>query len=79
MRKFLLALFLSVIITFLVTCVYVLYPLVSVLLRSTSSNAETGGVAAVAGGVGLSFGWLLVTEIVVFMITFATLSRKHKS
>ena len=79
MRNFLLALFFSIPVTFLVISVYLLSPLMWSLLRHASSNADTAGIGAVAGGVSLSLPWLLLIEIVVFTITFATLNRKRKS
>ena len=77
-RDFLLALFLSLIVTFVLTCLYVFYPLISMLLRQMSKGPETAGIAAVAGGVsstGLTA--LLLVEPIVFAIILGLLNRKR--
>jgi len=73
--RFLLALLLSTILTFVILTAYALYPLVAMMLRQMSGNAETSGVAAVAGGVpGFAF---LIIEPIVFVLVFWFLNRKH--
>lgn len=78
-RNILLALLLSGIITFFLVAVYVLYPIISVLVTNASQSAETGGIAAVAGGGSLpGFLPLLLTETVVFAVVFVLLRSKGK-
>ena len=72
--RFLLALPLSIILTFVILTAYALYPLAVVTLRQMSGGVETAGVAGVVGGVH-SFAFLIV-EPVVFVIVFGLLSRK---
>ena len=75
------ALLLSLITTFLLAMIYAFYPLMSAtvsgLFRSRA-GAGSGGIGAVAGGVGESLLWaVLVVEPVAFLIIFALLRRRR--
>ena len=72
-----LALFLSLIITLLCLVLYALYPLVSAIVASSLRSPDTGGIAAVAGGVSESALKVLLIEPVVFLILFALLQRRR--
>ena len=74
-KKLLIALPLSIVITFALSIAYAFYPLVTTLLRTISAGPETSGVAAVAGGV--STKGLLIVEPIVFVMVFLLLSRKR--
>ena len=77
-KDFLLALFLSLIITFVLICLYVFYPLISMLVRQMSRGPETGGIAAVGGGISSTgFTALLLVEPIVFVVILALLNRKR--
>ena len=77
-RRTLAALLVSVVITLVLACIYLFYPLVSALLSQTSGGPETGGIAAVVGGGKLpGFWWLLLTEMIVFVGAFGLLNRKR--
>ena len=80
-RNIFLALLLSLAATFLLAIVYVFYPLISAVvsgLFSNRSGAGSGGIGAVAGGVGESFLWsALLIEPVAFLLTFALLRRRR--
>lgn len=79
-RKTLVALLVSVVITLILTCIYLFYPLVSALLSQASSGPETGGIAAVVGGGKLpGLVWLLLTEMIVFVVTFGLLNRRKRN
>ncbi len=78
-RDFLLALFLSLIVSFVLTCLYVFYPLISMLLRNFWSNEpHTSGIVAIAGGLS-STGLmaLLLVESIVFVVILGLLNRKR--
>lgn len=78
-RDFLLALFLSLIVTFVLACLYVFFPLISMLTKPFWSNEpDTSGIVAIAGGVS-STGVLalLVVETSVFLVIFGLLNRKR--
>jgi hypothetical protein len=78
-RRTLAALLVSVVITLVLACIYLFYPLVSALLSQTS-GPETGGIAAVVGGSSLpGLVWLLLTETIVFVVTFGLLNRKKRN
>jgi hypothetical protein len=73
--RFLLAVLLSIAITFAFVAGYVLYPLIALLLNRAAREPETSGVAFVVSGVRSST--LLITEVVVFAIVFGLLSRRR--
>ena len=75
MRRILLALILSIVITFVLITAYAFFPLIALWLRLMSGSAETGGVAAVAGGVRTTT-FLLIWPI-VFVVLFLLLQRKR--
>lgn len=75
MRKILLALFLSFVITIVLCAAYAFYPLIALWLRHMSGSAGTSGVAAVAGGVQSTA--LFVVWPIVFGILFLLLHRKR--
>jgi len=78
-RDFLLALFLSLIVSFLLTCFYVFYPLISMLLRNFLSNEpHTSGIVATAGGLSSTgLMTLLLVESIVFVVILGLLNRKR--
>lgn len=80
-KNIFLALLLSLVASFLLAAVYAFYPLISAVvsgLLSSGMSGGSGGIGAVAGGVGESFLWtLLLTEPVVFLIIFALLRRRR--
>ena len=76
-QRFVLAVLLSLVITFTLAAAYVFFPLIMMLARTWSGSAGTGGIAASAGGVSIST--LLVTEVIVLAILFLTLSRRRTS
>jgi uncharacterized membrane protein YhaH (DUF805 family) len=78
-KDFVLALFLSLIVTFVLTCLYVFYPLISMLSKPFLSNdPNTSGIVAIAGGVS-STGVLalLLVETSVFVVILGLLNRKR--
>ncbi len=79
-RNIFIALPLSLVASFLLAVVYAFYPLISAIISNQLSRvgAGSGGIGAVAGGVGESFLWaLLLAEPVVFLIIFALLQRRR--
>ena len=72
-----LALLLSLILTLLSVILYILYPLVSAIMASSPRSPDTGGIAAVAGGVSESWLKVLLIEPIVFLIVFALLQRRR--
>ena len=75
MRKTLLALFLSFVVTSALGAVYAFYPLIAMWFGHMSGGPETGGVAAVAGGVQSTA--LLIVWPIVFVVLFLLLHRKR--
>ena len=78
-RDFLLALFLSLIVSFVLTCLYVFYPLISMLSRNFLSNEpDTSGIVSIAGGLS-STGLMafLLVESIVFVVILGLLNRKR--
>lgn len=76
-RNILLALMLSLTLTFVVAIVFTFYPLISVLFSNVSSSSETEGIGAVAGGVDSFFFYaLFIVEPVLFLTIFALLQRR---
>jgi hypothetical protein len=75
--RFLLALCVSIVITFALAVVWLAYPIVSLLVRQRDGGPESGGIAVVSGGV--RSGTLIITECVVFAIVFCLLYRKRAS
>jgi len=73
----LLALLLSIVITFVLVTGYVLYPMVAMLLSQAARGPENSGAAFVVSGIRL--GTLLITEIVVLAIVFGLLYRRRVS
>jgi hypothetical protein len=80
-RNFLLALVLSLVLTFLIAIIYALHPVIYAIvsgLTSSSAGAGSSGIGAVAGGLGESFLWAaLPAEPVFFLIIFALLQRRR--
>ncbi len=76
-RRFLLALLLSSVITFGLVAAYLFYPLVMMLLREDASGPGTGGIASAAGGSGIRSTTLLIIEPIVFVIVLTLISRKR--
>jgi len=72
-----LALLLSVILTLLFLALYALYPLVSAIMTSSLRSPDTGGIAAVTGGVSVSVFKVLLIEPIVFLIVFSLLQRRR--
>ncbi len=66
----LLALFLSIILSFIVTGIYIYYPLISVMLNAR----EGAGIGSTNNG----FGLLFIIEPLLFIIIFALLQWKSK-
>ena len=78
-RDIISALSLSLVASLLLAVLYAFYPLISAMIPSLFSSrggAGSGGIGAVAGGVGESFLWaVLIVEPVIFLIIFALLRR----
>jgi hypothetical protein len=81
-RNIVIALLLSMTLTFGLAFIYVFYPIISLVLRSmfrNPGNAETSGVVVVAGGVSDSF--LIVSVVLgvfLFLMIFAWLQRRRE-
>ncbi|HEX7721740.1 MAG TPA: hypothetical protein VF397_06250 [Pyrinomonadaceae bacterium] len=73
--KLLLALLLSLIATFVISTVYVFFPLIVVLLKHLWGTSDSSGVFAVSGGIQ-SRAFLLI-EPIAFVIIFLLLNRKQ--
>ena len=72
-KNVLLALLLSVILTFVVAVTYIFYPLLIVMI----DNREGIGIGAVGGGLSI---FLFIIEPVLFIVIFAILQwRSRKS
>jgi hypothetical protein len=74
-RRFVLALLLSFIITLVLTVAYVFAPIVVALAKSRFAVPDTAGIAAVVGGA--SMRGLLLTEAIVLAILLFILSRRR--
>ena len=78
-RNILLALLLSLILSFAVVIIYAFYPLVFVILSSILSNQEGRGIGAVGGDWSMQFlKVLLIVEPILFIFIFALLKRKNR-
>ena len=81
-RNIFLAVFLSLVLTFVSAVLYTFYPLIAASLglalnSIVSSGPQTGGIGAVAGGVSASFlNVLLILAFVLFLIIFALLQKR---
>ena len=73
--RFLLAVLLSIAITFVFVAGYGLYPVIALFLNRAARGPETSGVTFVVGGVRSST--LLIAEVVVFAIVFGLLYRRR--
>ena len=73
--RFLLALLLSMAITFVLVAGYVLYPVIAMFLNRAARGPETSGVTFVVSGVRSST--LLITEVTVFAIVCGLLYRRR--
>jgi hypothetical protein len=73
--KMLLALLLSLIATFVISTVYVFFPLIVLLLKTMWGAQDVNGVFSVGNGVQLRT--FLIIEPIVFVITFLLLNRKQ--
>ena len=72
-RNVLLALLLSLILTFVVAVIYIFYPLIIVMI----SNRQGAGIGAASGGLSI---FLFIIEPVLFIVIFAILQwRSTKS
>ncbi len=78
-RNILIALLLSLTLTFVLAAAYVFYPIIAAALVSLSSHGGgTGGIGVVAGGLSESFLWAaLLLEPVLFLIVFVFLERSR--
>ena len=76
-RNVFLALFLSLMLTLGLVVLYALYPLVTALLSSMARNPDTGGIAAVAGGVSVSFLKIVFIELILFLVIFVLLQKRR--
>ena len=83
-RNLFLSLILSVTLTFIGTVLYVFYPILKLILGQFfgsvfSSNAETAGIATVAGGVGATvFPVALLTAVILFLVILTLLQRRSR-
>ncbi|MFN2515229.1 MAG: hypothetical protein ABR556_03350 [Pyrinomonadaceae bacterium] len=70
---------LSLILTFVFAIVYAFYPILAAIIASLSSSPDgTGGIGAVAGGLGESFLWtILLLEPALFLIIIILLERRR--
>ena len=81
-RNLLVALLLSFSLTLVLGAFYTFYPVISLILTSlwnriASSQPDSNGVAAVAGGVSESFlSVLVVGALILFFIIFALLQKR---
>ena len=73
--KLLLALLLSLIATFVISAVYVFFPLIVLLLKPMWGAQDSDGVFSVASGVPSRA--FLIIEPIVFVIIFLLLGRKQ--
>jgi uncharacterized membrane protein len=84
-RNLSLSLILSVILTFIGAVLYVFSPILKLifgnfLTRIFTTNAETSGIAVVAGGVSASiFPVALLTAVILFLIIFTLLQRRSRA
>ena len=77
-KDILIALLLSLTLTFGAGFLYVFYPIIAAIFRTRFENAGTGGVVVVAGGVSNIFLLaLFMIEPFVFLVIFAWLRAKH--
>ena len=74
--KLLLALLLSLIATFAVSTVYVLFPLIVLVLTRMLGAQHSDGISAVGGGVQSRA--FLIMEPIIFVIIFLFLNRRHR-
>jgi len=78
-KNILLALVLSLFLTFFIAIIYAFYPLVFVILSSILSNQEGSGIGAVGGDWSMQFlKVLLIVEPILFIFIFALLKRKNR-
>jgi hypothetical protein len=81
-RNFFLSLVLSLALTFVVTVLYVFYPVLWTMVGGIfgsvfSRNPQSGGIAAVAGGMSEPFFRIVVvTASVLFLLIFTLLQRR---
>ncbi len=78
LRNVLVASLLSLALTFTLAVVYALHPILAAVWASLSSPRDgSGGIGAVAGGLGASFIWAtLLLEPALFLIIFFLLQRR---
>ncbi|HBB96858.1 MAG TPA: hypothetical protein DC054_15880 [Blastocatellia bacterium] len=74
-RKLLLALLLSLIATFVISTVYVFFPLIVLLLKTMWGARHIDSIFSVGSGVQLRA--FLIIEPIIFVITFLLLYRKQ--
>jgi hypothetical protein len=76
------ALLLSLSLTLLLGALYTFYPLIALILtglwnRIASSQPDSGGIVAIAGGVSESFLMVLMAvATILFIIIFASLQKR---
>lgn len=81
-RNVFLSLLISLALTFVITVLYVLYPIISLVVGGFlgsvfSREPHTDGIAAVAGGVSDSVLWLaVILAVSLFLIVFTLLQRR---
>ena len=73
--RLLLALLLSIVITFVLVAGYVLYPMIAMLLSQATRGPGNSGALFVVSGIRL--GTLLITEVTVFAIVCGLLYRRR--
>ena len=76
-RRFVLALLLSFVITPALAVGYGFAPIIVALAKSWSAGPGTAGIAVVVGGASTSKWSLLLTESIVFAILLFILSRRR--
>ena len=80
-RNFLLALVLSITAGIFLAAIYAFYPVIAAIVSAFAASRAgdgSGGIGAVAGGVGESLLWAaLVAVPVLFLIFFALFQRRR--
>lgn len=78
-KNILLALTLSLFLTFFIAIIYAFYPLVFVVLSSMLSNQEGSGIGAVGGNWSMQFlKVLLIVEPILFIFILALLKWRNR-
>ena len=74
--RFLIALLLSFVITFIVLLAYAFFPLIAMSLSEADHGPGTGGISIAVGGVRSATLW--ATELIVFAIVFVLMYRRPR-